>query len=303
MYSIHFSVDKPYDRVVVACNVVFRCFRIIGQFQVYPVIGPLIIAVSKSFMPMMGMFAFMGIVLCSFSFVFLIFRDDDRSVFFVLVYLFQMLVLSDRDAAEAISGLDIVHEQTKDFNAELYTGGGSQWLLMASSAMALGGMMIFSLVLLNITIGMYTNYYDQVLPLAEVMFKQHRAMCSFCCMLTPAWQAALWCRSHVEYAPRRYQVRLVLAAACCIICCGILIFINFGPITPALFLSSAIQCLKIAILIDVVEDGDLFLWSCYRADYVEDFYRDDEVVDIQREVSELRSRANREFQRILQKLK
>ena len=37
-----------------------RCFWIVLEFRVVPVVGPLIIAVWQSFAPMIGMFTFMG---------------------------------------------------------------------------------------------------------------------------------------------------------------------------------------------------------------------------------------------------
>lgn len=43
----------------------FRCFWIVLEFRVVPVVGPLIIAVLQSFAPMIGMFTFMGALAAS----------------------------------------------------------------------------------------------------------------------------------------------------------------------------------------------------------------------------------------------
>jgi hypothetical protein len=179
--------DSGKEKVMMAANVIGRCMLLFGMFRTLPVIGPLIIAVVSSFAPMQGMFAFMGLVFAMFSAAFMIFRDDDRSPFFVLLYLYEALFLTDRDAAESISGLDASHEQILDFSKEIYTGHGDAWLVHASAGLALVATSVFSLVLLNLTIGMYTNYSEKMQPLAELIFRHQRVKMSVRFMLTPAW--------------------------------------------------------------------------------------------------------------------
>ncbi len=69
----------------------------------------------------------------------------------VLLNLYQALFLTDSDGAEGISGIDIGHQQTLDFGVEMYTGGGNDWLLAATSACMLFATSTFSLVLLRLS--------------------------------------------------------------------------------------------------------------------------------------------------------
>merc|ERR1740121_1017570 len=109
-----------------------RCIGLMSLCRAVPIMGPLIFAVVRSFFPMQGMFLLMTMVFAMFSAAFIIFKDKDRSIGFVLIYLYQALFLSDGDAADAISGLDLAHEQTLDFGVQLSPGGSEESILTFS---------------------------------------------------------------------------------------------------------------------------------------------------------------------------
>ncbi|CAE8710220.1 unnamed protein product, partial [Polarella glacialis] len=121
----------------------------------------------------------------TFACAFITMKDGERPAYFVLLYLYQALFMTDSDGAEAISGLDVGHEQTLDFKVEMYTGSADPWLLGASTACMLFATAIFSLVLLNLTIGMYTKYYEQMQPFAQLIFQKQRAKECTYLMLRP----------------------------------------------------------------------------------------------------------------------
>lgn len=58
--QLDYPPRTPGARVVVAGNILLRCFWFVMEFRVVTVVGPLIIAVLNSFAPMIGMFTFMG---------------------------------------------------------------------------------------------------------------------------------------------------------------------------------------------------------------------------------------------------
>merc|ERR1719193_1525860 len=100
-------VHTGFDKVLITVNVLVRCTLLIAQCRAIHTIGPTMMAVQKAFGQMIGMFGLMMIIFLSFFFCYIIFKDPDRSIYFVFVYLFQALVLADRDTSEAISGLDM----------------------------------------------------------------------------------------------------------------------------------------------------------------------------------------------------
>ena len=51
---------------------------------------------------MIGMFAFMGMMFSTCALTFLIMKDDERSIPYVLLNLYQALLLADGNGAEAI---------------------------------------------------------------------------------------------------------------------------------------------------------------------------------------------------------
>jgi len=217
MMAAKLPVDTGVERVLVTLNVLLRCVGLMSLCRVVPELGPLIMAVMRSFLPMRGMIIFMFAVFGTFAFAFLIFRDANRGTVFVLLYLYQALFLAERDAAESISGLDLAHQQTLDLGVQMFTGNGDESILMLSVAVTVAGSSLFSLVLLNLTIGMYTKFYEQMVNKASQLFFQHRAKRCVSFMLRPGWRLALVLRgmasssSHGAWA-RRHIVLLACAS-------------------------------------------------------------------------------------------
>eukprot|EP00931_Biecheleriopsis_adriatica_P075084 TRINITY_DN49030_c0_g1_i1.p1 TRINITY_DN49030_c0_g1~~TRINITY_DN49030_c0_g1_i1.p1 ORF type:complete len:921 (+),score=140.69 TRINITY_DN49030_c0_g1_i1:1-2763(+) len=303
--------NAPHWRVALALNVALRCCKLLSLLQGVPVLGPLIIAVQSSFHPMVGMFTLMAIAFFSFASVFVIFKDDDRSFVFVLLYLYQMLVLADRDSGEMISGLDIADVQTLDIDREMYTAGGSpknaaggdEVLLAASSVTALFGMTFFSLVLLNLTIGMYSNYYEQMEPLAELIFMQRRTRQSVTCMLNLPWLIARMSWKRMYFA---------LSAACLVIYIYPVNshFTLIGIILDSLVLAAAVLLCQAALLAETVHMTEMegYLWICHRSDYSEEYYRFGSMERyqlslIQNELSQVKATQEAKMQKLEQELR
>eukprot|EP00929_Paragymnodinium_shiwhaense_P020344 TRINITY_DN13599_c0_g2_i1.p1 TRINITY_DN13599_c0_g2~~TRINITY_DN13599_c0_g2_i1.p1 ORF type:complete len:936 (+),score=184.53 TRINITY_DN13599_c0_g2_i1:67-2874(+) len=293
------GADSGYEKVMVSFNVIVRCFLIFAMMRVLPVIGPLIIAVVSSFFPMLGMFTFMGMVFAMFAAAFIMFRDENRSAGFVLLYLYQALFLTDRDAAESISALDVAKEQTLDIGTEIYTGSDDPWLQQASACVSLIATSIFSLVLMNLTIGMYTKYYEEMEPLAEMILRHQRVKTCVGFMLSPAW----WLHSNViapfsqadggQGKPSAEQ----LACSAVFVSTVLYVLFVFGlesPVSATLtlaLLKQAFQGMFVAKIARLFSDeNENYLWISHRADYDPGIWdTQHSTADLRREMIDFRS--------------
>ena len=278
-----YPVNTPEAKVLAAVNLLLRCFWMILEVRVFPVVGPLIIAVLQSFAPMIGMFAFMGMMFFTFALTFLIMKDDERSIPYVLLNLYQALLLTDGNGAQAISGMDIGHEQSLDIGVEMYTGGGNQWLLQATTICMLFATSSFSLVLLNLTIGMYTKFYEEKEQLAKLAFQQCRARASVILMLRPTLPSSLLAfMGRAGFSPSKARWACGLAALPFFILSLVLVFWHSNPIPEAtffsislagFFLSVALLVLQASLLIDIsdLDHRHRYLWVSYRSDYSDHF--------------------------------
>jgi len=271
--------------VLIVINVFSRCFGLMFTLRVVPVLGPLVIAVLHSFIPMRGMFLFMAMVFATFASVFVIFKDANRSIGFVLAYVYQALVLADRDSAQTISGLDVAHEQLADFNMELFNGGKDEWILLPSAGVALFASSAFSLVLLNLTVGMYTNFYEEMAPMAALVFQQRRARQALAIMLQPPWQLAL---ASLEGGIERKYIYVALALSSLGYVCAIAANLCMG--VSGLFLAVAAQLGQTCLALQDTNLGGRndFLWVSRRMDNADDAPKEKSENDL----SLLRSEVN-----------
>lgn len=305
-----YPVNTPEAKVLAAVNILLRCFWIVLEFRVVPVVGPLIIAVLQSFAPMIGMFTFMGMMFVTFAFTFLTMKDDDRSVAYVLLNLYQALFLTDSDGAEGISGMDIGHQQTLDFGVEMYTGGGNQWLLQATTACMLFATSTFSLVLLNLTIGMYTKFYEMQEPLARLAFQQCRARTSVILMLRPTLPSSLLAfMGRAGFSPSKARWACGLAGLPFFILTLVVVFwlpvqreaaFSSGSVA-GFFLSVGLLILQASLLIDLsdLDNRHRYLWVSYRSDYSDYFYmnQDLELTALKSELRDAERRQSGEVSR------
>jgi len=262
-------MQSGLDRVCTTINVMIRCIGLMSLCRVVPVMGPLIFAVVRSFFPMQGMFLLMTMVFATFSFAFIIFKDKDRSIGFVLLYVYQALFLSDGDASEAISGVDLAHEQTLDFGVQLFTGGGEESILTLSVAVTILGSSIFSLVLLNLTVGMYTKFYEQMESRAELMFHQHRAKRCVSFMLRPAWFVAQRIRKDGRIPQAWARTHLLLAAGTILVLCLLSLLWQDSAILCACLLVCTAVLLEAALVYNIadIDERNHYLWISYRTDF------------------------------------
>jgi len=292
-------VDTPRAKVLLAVNLLLRCLAIISELRANLLVGPLIIAVIQSFAPITPMFTFMGMMFVTFALTFLTLKDEDRSSGYVLLNLFQALFLTDSDGAESISGIDIGHQQTLDFGIEMYTGDGSHLLLIVTTVIMLFATSIFSLVLLNLTIGMYTKFYELQEPLARLGLQQCRARLCVRFALRPS-------------VPRTWLAGMSLEGSKWKTCLCALPFV-------VIFLASAILelwnvylgglCLCAVLLIfqaallinvDDLDSRHRYLWVSYRSDYSENFYmnQDAEITQLKSELQDAERRQSEDIAKI-----
>mmetsp|Transcript_168797 Transcript_168797/g.542505 ORF Transcript_168797/g.542505 Transcript_168797/m.542505 type:complete len:902 (+) Transcript_168797:127-2832(+) len=300
MLHVHVHLRTGIHKVFTAINVLMRCFTIMGHLKVVPLIGPLIISVIYSFLPMRGMFIFMGIIFTTFSLAFLIFKDANRSAGFVLLYLYEALFLADRESAESISGLDIAHQQTLDFNVQMFTGGGDDWVLGASIVIVLFAASVFSLVLLNLMVGMYTKYYEQMETMAGLVYQQQRAKECVSFMLRPAWALALRVRNE------GYSSNVLFLAALG----GLLLYLLATYALASVLITAPLlmyvsQLYQAVLLYNISNVGqrDHFLWVSYRVDF-EDQHQDEqqELRALRREMVEARAAHQSELSEVRREL-
>eukprot|EP00929_Paragymnodinium_shiwhaense_P077339 TRINITY_DN39824_c0_g2_i1.p1 TRINITY_DN39824_c0_g2~~TRINITY_DN39824_c0_g2_i1.p1 ORF type:complete len:498 (+),score=66.50 TRINITY_DN39824_c0_g2_i1:221-1495(+) len=296
------SAETGYEKVMIALNIIVRCFLLFAMMRVLPVIGPLIIAVVSSFFPMLGMFSFMLMVFAMFAAAFIMFRDENRSAAFVLLYVYQALFLTDRDAAEAISALDAAKEQTLDFHTEIYTGSGDPWLENSSNFVSLVSTSIFSLVLMNLTVGMYTKFYEEMEPLAELILRHQRVRMCVGFMLSPSWWWHSYVRSLVGSAgsqdgPWGERASLLSAIILCVMYVSS-VFMSTTSLVPSFVLALLKQAVQVMFIAKIAplfsDDSENYLWISHRADYDADLWHSRQSTnDLRREMMDFRS----EYQR------
>lgn len=257
------AVDLGFAKVVIASNTLIQCFSMMGMLSVSSTVGPLILAVVHSFAPMRGMLILMGMLFATFASAFIILRDPDRSVYFVLIYLFQGLVLADRGTEQTISGLDIAREQTLDFSRQLFVGGEDAWVLHFTLLVAVGASCVFSLVLLDLTIGMYTKFYDQIQPEAGKLVRQARLKRCVSVMMQPAFNI---CQLGLV---SRWSFQLLLCVTLAIYVLSV--SLDCG-IVSCLALPMATLLVRVLIMYDTADIGERnhYLWMTFPADYQHD---------------------------------
>jgi len=272
-------VETGVMKVLLATNIMIRCISIMSLLRTVASLGQLIIAVLHSFAPMKGMFIFMGIVFTTFSLVFLSFKDPERTDGFVVLYLYEALFLGDEEAAQTISGIDVAHQQTLDIGQEMFIGDDNEWILSFSVFVTILSTSIYSLVLLNLMVGMYTNYYDQMEPLAPLLFQQQRSKWALVTMLRPAWTIATKVRSDQRAS---WEALLLLTTASLLL--YLFVILIEGPAALAALLLLALSQFYQAVLlyeVSKIDNSNDFLWVSYRTDF-------DEVVGQNTEQGELR---------------
>ncbi|CAE7832757.1 unnamed protein product [Symbiodinium sp. CCMP2592] len=241
----------------------------------------------------------LGMMFVTFALTFLTLKDEDRSSGYVLLNLFQALFLTDSDGAESISGIDIGHQQTLDFGIEMYTGDGSHLLLIVTTVIMLFATSIFSLVLLNLTIGMYTKFYELQEPLARLGLQQCRARLCVRFALRPSvprtWLAGMslegskWktCLCALPF------VVIFLASA---------IFESWNVYSGGLCLCAVLLIFQAALLINVddLDSRHRYLWVSYRSDYSENFYmnQDAEITQLKSELQDAERRQSEDIAKI-----
>lgn len=269
LYSTPRYSPTGQEKVYVAVNILLRSLDVISSMSVLPVVGPMMIAVLQSFAPMLGMFMIMGMMFLTYAFTFLSIKDPERSSAYVLLNLYQALFLTDSDGAESISGIDLAHQQTLDIGVEMYTGGGSSWLLGASTYIMVFATSTFSLVLLNLTIGMYSKYYEEMEPLANLSFQQQRARLSVSFMLRPRVPARV-----LRRVTSLGAIKLLTSTAI-----PTFVLFVFAMYQSMIMIGgaalAALLLLYQAVLLAHISDVDRqhhYLWVSYRSDFNEEFF-------------------------------
>jgi len=254
----HLNVDGA-GKVLIAANIFMRCLKIMGLCRSQQGVGETILAVQQSFLPTQHMLFIMLGVFCTFYCVFLTLKDPDKSPEYIFLYLWLALIFGEGDGIEDISGFDTDHEN--------YKGDGSKLVLQASIFFMLIASGVFAVVLLNLMIAMYSNYYEQMVPWARLLFHKMRAKDCIQYMLRPSlpvWLVrclgTVWCRRGA-----------VCLAGLFILLWFALTWLTHVACWDAVLLAVALQLLQAATLLDEYQASDQrhYLWVCYRSDYDE----------------------------------
>merc|ERR1712012_1180621 len=119
---------------------------------------------------------------------------------------------------------------------------------MASSFMALLGMSIFSLVLLSLTIGMYTNYYEQMEPFAMLIFQQRRTKKCVYFMLKPAWQVAVGVQNVMKVSQAQCRLSATLGAWTLLMTYGFAVLFRMNVFINTVLLAAVAHLCQVALL-------------------------------------------------------
>jgi len=260
------------DKVVVAMCIIIVSYSVVSMMKTIRGFGQLIIAVTHSFAPMYDMFLFIFFFFVMFLCAFTTMKDSERSNYYEFLYLYRALFLGDVDGAQAVSGFDIADEQTLDFNTEMYTGGGDPWLLNTSAILMLAATLIFSVVFLNLIVGMYTKYYEEMQPFAHLLFQQRRAKHCVFFMLRPCLPLNL----HDKYGIRPYQAAMGGALLLCFACViDIMLTKEVTAVPGALILTAGVLLIQSSLLLNTqhADGSNRYLWVSARSDYNETKYR------------------------------
>mmetsp|Transcript_53638 Transcript_53638/g.96745 ORF Transcript_53638/g.96745 Transcript_53638/m.96745 type:complete len:224 (+) Transcript_53638:26-697(+) len=176
--------------------------------------------------------------------------------------------MTDSAGAESISGMDLANKASNELVRD------SAGLQFATTLVMLLGISMFSLVLLNLTIGMYAKYYELQEPVAHMELQQYRASFSVRILLRPAWLRD--CFRHERSTSR--------AAVVCLL--GSVVVLGtyqkaelqamqvLFPYVPGAGLGLLLLAIQDFLLInDEARDGrHRYLWVCYRSDYCENYF-------------------------------
>jgi len=276
-------------RVLTAANIFLRCIKILLLFRSQQHVGETILAVQQSFAPTQNMLLLMLAVFVSFYCVFLTLKDSNKSNEYVFLYLWLALLFGEGDGIENISGFDTDHET--------YTGDGSDLVVKASIFFMMLASFFFAVVLLNLMIAMYSNFYEEMVPWARLLFHKMRAKACTIYLLRPTLPKILvrrygasWCRA----------VLFLLA--------GTLVLVWFAlpwvlksrsctSLVMAAILAAVMQLLQAAMLLAEWHalDQRHYLWVCYRSDYEEVFGQsgDKWQRNVRREMAEIQASLDR----------
>ncbi|CAE8651563.1 unnamed protein product, partial [Polarella glacialis] len=152
---------------------------------------------------------------------------------------------------------------------EMYTGSADPWLLGASTACMLFATAIFSLVLLNLTIGMYTKYYEQMQPFAQLIFQKQRAKECTYLMLRPRLPQHLIVDNPLA---ARHKRCIRGASALCFLFFLLGLWRCTSPLFGGINLALAALLYQAVLVFHLGNAGKApqYLWVSYRDDYDEE---------------------------------
>lgn len=246
---------------LIATNIFMRFLHLLRLCRTLQGFGETVISVQKSIPKIWNMILLMTLVFVSFACIFLVIKDKDKSTQYVLLYLWIGMMFGEGDGIENISGFDTDHEN--------FNGGGSPVVVQASIIFMMIASFLFAVVLMNLMIAIYSNYYEEMVPIAPFVFQKTRAKDCAYYMLRPALPACLANATGLKWCRRCAHSTTVLLISLWLLlerrtswgrCLGIV-------------LASALLLLQATLLLHKwhvgPEDRRLYLWVCYRADFHE----------------------------------
>lgn len=159
-----------YLRGFLSTNFFLRWVRIMYMLRSHPKVGPNIVCLLKSFLPMWEMMLVAFVLFGGFGIACLLLNDGDVENSNIIINLFKALLLGDGDAFNKVRDLKGGDED-----------GGFVSMLVVIASIA------FAVCVLNLFTAIYSNEYNQKVEVsAELFFKERANMC-FECLLLPPW--------------------------------------------------------------------------------------------------------------------
>jgi len=254
---------EPKVKVLLAVNLFWRFLNVLMMFRAWRGIGEIILAVMLSFIPLRYMLVLIASMFFVFSVVFVTLNEGVVEPQGVLRWLYIALFFGEGDGIEDISGfgsgwLDDAKDQ-------------GHWLQAGSILFMVLGGVIFSVILLNLIIAMYSNYYEEMVPMANLHFHKNRAHTMVRALLQPGFPRWLLRRAIPNSHHRHAQILAAGVSICCFLLFWVLIFFRLVRFSAVALAFSGWLCQ--AALRQAYwkhnRPAPHYLWVCYRDDFHE----------------------------------
>jgi len=306
-----------WGRSILSLNVFLRWSQIMYMCRSRPKVGPKIVCVLKSFLPMKEMMIITVVVFFGFVSAAVLIKNNgygecgDHCTPTVLTNVFKALLLGDGDAFDGLTELP---------------GGDPNGIF--ASAIVVVATVVFTVCVLNLLIAVYSNEYDRKEKQSELLFFKERAGICFRHLMEPMWPnwrrqpAWFWERwekrcgkpsgtagdSEEAFVRQEAFVRRLVRAGVMALTVAALLASAWGwLLLPVLLLVTAMLALQVASKrCDWDHPGHgteglrFYLWICSRANFSKSDFQERKLEDAYRSIEDVHSSLRR-FTRSMEK--